>query len=462
MTTPSRTEFATLLDRLDTEGFARFLAALWVARGREVTVDGATLVADGRRIRVHTSRRRLPAAFATAWFDPGGADAVATTHPGAAARLRQRGIEVLAPGEIRRMTLYGIDRAEAEALSREHLGRSLHCDPSAGPIRSLAGLSDTDIGVDVSSGATVVALVLAIALAAAVGGSVGLVDLPGGDEDGAAGPTSAATDVATTTPVEPDERVEDDDLGDGAVRDLPPGVTAEGVQNTSALSRAHADAAIGRSYEWRLEYSRSEGGNPVLVGSSSWTQIVRVEDRRAFRRTVLSSTGPPEQFLSGTGVDVYAEWDVRYVRTNGSVDVETTEDAVETEAVRAAGSAAELVVRFLAAENVMSIDATTREGDTRYRVIARGIDTRSETRYRASALIDPSGFVPRLEVSYHIGDDGESVSIVSRYSASRNVTVERPGWTAAVQAAQSKKTGSASVSKSTPTRSSLSNPRSSP
>lgn len=433
MTPPSRREFAALLDRLDREAFARFLAALWAARGREVTVDGDALVADGRRVRVHTARRRLPAALAIAGFDLGGADAVATTHPGAAARLRERGIEVLGPAEIRRATLYGIDRAEAEGLCREHLGRSLDCEPSSGPIRSLAGLSD------VGSSATVVALILAIALVAAIGVPVGLVDFPGdGDGDGSAGGTPAASDDATTTPVEPDQWTDGDGSGDGVARDLPPGVTTEGVRNASALSRAHADATVGRSYEWRLAYSRSEGGNPVLRGSSSWTQIVRVADGRAFRRTVLSSTGPPERFLSGTGVDVYAEGDVRYARTNGSVDVETGESAVETEAARAADRAAELVARFLAAENVVSIEATTREGDTYYRVIARGIDTRSEIRYRAVALVDPSGFVPRLEVSYRAEDGGESVSIVSRYSASGNVTVERPSWTAEVEADQSK------------------------
>ncbi|MEF8843579.1 MAG: hypothetical protein V5A62_18460 [Haloarculaceae archaeon] len=460
MSTPSRREFVTLLDRLGTEAFARFLAALWVARGREVTVDGDTLVVDGRRVRVHTACRRLPADFAIAGFDPGGADAVATTHPGATARLRERGIEVMGPTEIRRATLYGIDRREAEGLCREHLDRSLDREPRPGVIRSLADLSVVDI--DLVSSAAVVSIILAIGLVAAVGVPIGFVDFPdGGDDDGAAGGTSVASDDATT-PDEPGERIEDGTLGDGVAGDLPPGVTTEGVQNASALSRAHADAAVGRSYEWRLEYSRSEGGNPVLGGSSSWTQIVRVEDRRAFRRTVLSSTGPPEQFLSGTGVDVYAQGDVRYVRTNGSVDAETSEGAVEAEAVRAADRAAELVARFLASGNVVSIEATTREGENRYLVTARGIDTRSETRYRAIALVEPSGFVPRLEVSYLTGDDGESVSIVSRYSASRNVTVERPGWTAAVDAAQSKKTGSASVSKSTPTRSPLSNPRSSP
>lgn len=465
MITPSREEFVTLLDRLDTGAFARFLAALWVARGREVTVDGDTLVVDGRRVRVHTAWRRLPAGFAVAGFDPGGADAVATTHPGATARLRERGIEVIGPAEIRRLTLYGIDRTEAEDLCREHLDRSLDHEPRPGTVRSLVDLSVVDVdavpSTTVISSTVVVSLLLAIGLVVAVSVPAGLVDLPGGgDEDGAAGRTTAVP-VDAPTPDEPGERTGDGIPRDGVAGDLPPGVTAEGVRNASALSRAHADAAVGRSYEWRLEYSRSEGGNPVLGGSSSWTQIVRVEDRRAFRRTVLSSTGPPEQFLSATGADVYAEGDVRYVRTNGTVDVETSESAVETEAVRAADSAAELVARFLVAGNVVSIEATTGEGGTRYQVIARGTDARSETRYRASALVEPSGFVPRLEVSYLTGDAGESVSIVSRYSTSRNVTVERPGWTAAVDAAQSKKTGSASVSKSTPTLSPLPNPRSS-
>jgi hypothetical protein len=459
MSPPSRREFATLLDRPEREAFARFLAAVWAARGQEVTVDGDALVADGRRIRAHTARRRLPAGIVIARFDPGDADAVATTHPGAAARLRERGIDVLGPAEIRRVTLYGIDRAEAEALCREHLGRSLDCEPSS-TIRSLAGLSGLD--ADVGSSAAVVAILLAIALVAAIGAPVGLSDVPGdGDDDGAAGGTSAPFD-GTTTPVEPGEWSEDEGLGDDVAGDLPPGVTTEGVRNASALSRAHADAAVERSYEWRLEFSRSEGGNPVLRGSSSWTQIVRVADGRTFRRTILSSTGPPERFLSGTDVDVYAEGDVRYVRTNGSVDVETGESAVETETARAADDAAELVARFLAAENAVSTEATTRDGDTYYRVIARGIDTWSETRYRAVALVDPSGFVPRLEVSYLAEDGGESVSIVSRYSTSRNVTVERPGWTAEVEADQSKYTGAASASKSTPTLSPLSNPRFSP
>jgi len=440
MSPPPTGEVAAALGRLDRASFARFLAALWAARGRPTRVDGR-IVADGdRRVRVHARRRRLPGRLAALGVGPGGADAVATTHPGAAARLRSRGVETIGPADLRRTLLYGIDRATADRLCRTHLGRPLDPGPPDDSPADRAGSPDALGGAlpvrSPASPAIPAAAVLAVVVLAALG--FGLApgfgfdfDVPVagggvGGIDGAGAPADAPDGAADSTPGSVGWTGEADDLDDIGARDVAPGVTTRGVTNASALASAHADAVAGRSHEWRVEFEAPSGSNPVLSGERARIRLTRVEAGRAVRRDVFGSGEPPGAFLAGTDADVYAADGIRYVRANGSVAAAPRADAATVEAERAGDRAAALVVRFLDAEETDAVEVVDRGGTTYYRVVARGTDERVVARYTASALVSPSGFVVRLAVTYRLADG--TVSVVSRYPDVGGVWVERPAW----------------------------------
>jgi len=435
-------EFAALLGRLDRASFARFLAALWAARGRATSVDGRVVVDGDRRVRVHAPRRLLPGRLAALGVDPAGADAVATTHPGAAARLRARGVETVAPADLRRTLLYGLDRPTADRLCRTHLGRPLDAGPSddsessPAPIPA-AGAFGSALPASVPAPPALVAVaLLAVAALAVAGLGLGLpadVSIVGGDPGAAdrGDPSPAAPDGAATPTPEPTGWTGDeDDLDDIGAREVAPGVTTRGVTNASALAAAHADAVAGRSYEWRVEFEAPTGSNPVLSGERSQTRITRVDAGRAVRRDVFGSGDPPGAFLAGTDADVYAADGIRHVRANGSVAAAPRANAAAVEAARAGDRAAALVVRFLDAEETDAVAVVERDGGTYYRVVARGTDERVVARYEASALVSPSGLVVRLAVAYRLADGTGSgtVTVVSRYPDLDGVRVERPVW----------------------------------
>lgn len=427
MSPPSPDEFAALLGRLDRASFARFLAALWAARGRPTSVDEGVVVDGDRRVRVHAPRRWFPGRLAALGIGPGGADAIATTHPGAAAQLRSRGIKTVGPADLRRTLLYGIDRPTADRLCRTHLGRSLDTGP---PDPRGSGI----LGSGLSPSPTLVVVVLLGVAALAVAGLGLPADVPaaGSGTDAVDGAdTPAPPDgAATPTPGSTGWTGEADDLDDIGARDIAPGVTTRGVTNASALAAAHADAVAGRSYEWRVEFEAPSGSNPVVSGERTQTRITRVEAGRAVRRDVFGSGDPPGAFLAGTDADVYAADGIRYVRANGSVAAAPRTNAAAVEADRAGARAVALVVRFLDAEETDAVAVVDRNGETYYRVVARGTDERVVARYEASALVSSSGFVARLAVAYRLGDGTGTgtVSVISRYSARDGVRVERPTW----------------------------------
>jgi hypothetical protein len=179
MSAPTEDEFVSLLAGVDREAFARFLAALWTARGRPATVEnGRVVVEGGPTLRPHAPRRRLPARLTARGIDPGSADAVVTTDPDVAALLADRGVAVVGPAALHQALLYDVDRAAANRIGREHLGRPFDVDPPPTVGERVRTVADR-----------LAPVVLALAVLAAAGAGLTLL-VTGAGSDGVAERTS--------------------------------------------------------------------------------------------------------------------------------------------------------------------------------------------------------------------------------------------------------------------------------
>jgi len=406
MTPPTPGKFADLLAGLDREAFARFLADLYAARGRPAeVVDGRVAVEGGPVLRPHAPPRSVPARLAAVGVDPDGADAVATTDPGVASRLRERNVEVVGPTALRRALLYAVDRETADDLCRAHLGRPLRRERPPGVVCRLgAAVAALDAR---AVAAVAVACLLAVGALWGAGVRSGPGDRPG---DGGVTVSGVSGGVATA--------------------DTPsaPGLAADGVSNATALSRAHRRAVEGRSYEWALTYAEGgRGTNPVLGEGRSRTWIVRVENRTAFRARVDGVVFPGTPVPPRDDAEVYADGTTRYVReeSGGAATVARRPVASADGASRFGAAASSLIERFLAGSAFDAVDAVRRDGSVAHRVTVRGVDPVVGERYEATALVAESGLVRRLAVDYGT-DEGRSIRF--DYRALGRTTVEPPPW----------------------------------
>ncbi|MFB6160289.1 MAG: hypothetical protein ABEJ61_03830 [Haloferacaceae archaeon] len=422
MTAPTESEFASLLADLDRDGFARFLAALWTARGRPATVEeGLVAVAGGPTLRPNAPRR-LPARLAVRRVDPEAADVVATTSPDVAALLRDRGVRVVGPAALHRALLYDLDRATADRIAREHLDRPFDAEPTPGVAERLRAVA-----------AWAAPAALAVAVVAAVVGGVALF--------ATAEPRLPADDgTPTFEPWTVEESggsngwVEDDEVSGVGAFEVAPGLTTEGVANLTELSAAHADAVRNRSYEWVVVYRRGAGGtNPVIDGGPDERarQVARVENGTESLVRVTDDAGPNRSVSFGTNRDVYTDGTARYVRrhaADGSTSVRRTPLPPDGGPAGLAEQASDFVDWILDASETDVVEAERRAGVTHYRLVGRGSRALTLDEYRVEAWITESGFVREMEVGYVSYGDAGFTYIDSRYRRVGTATVERPAW----------------------------------
>ena len=261
-----RDDFADRLAALDEDGFARFVAALLGARGRDVERDGSLLSLD----EGHDERRSVLAIAADESppeMDAETVDLVATARPSATVRTlaMDAGADVLGPDELYDLLCYGIDRESADDLCRAHLGRSVVATEAerGGSARRPEPATGADAGgdgdplpssgsVDIEDGGTaagtprrsrrrllaglVLVVVLAVTVAGASGvlGGAGPAAGPGGDDEsgsdvveGTSPSTSGATAVTSADP--------------SVTRGDPPAVTSTrvGTPRSRALERRY-------------------------------------------------------------------------------------------------------------------------------------------------------------------------------------------------------------------------------
>jgi hypothetical protein len=238
-----------------------------------------------------------------------------------------------------------------------------------------------------------VAAVVALAGCGALAGAGGGADGPSGSDA-----TSTLTPVpvpeVTETPVT-----------------LPPGVAGDRVTDTTALVDAHFAALAGRSYTLRIR---------VTVDDARSERLFRVETPTRYYRADRLAEGGSDRTHFADGATLYTrnEFDGqhRYGRFDG-VDPPSTRTVRLSRAYLRVG-------RVRVAE-------TRVDGDPAYELtgsydVHPAIESFRNVTLRA--VVEPSGLIRTLNISYYRVNDGANVTRSFSYSDLDSTTVERPAW----------------------------------
>ncbi|WP_152043169.1 hypothetical protein [Salinigranum salinum] len=452
---PSAPSLASLLRRRSRTEVAAFVAALYAARGAETRVEGGSVVVDGSRYLVVPAgyrarvRQWLPGAIRST---PHGATAstpdrvVAVDAARADALAERYDAPVLTPATLDDLARYGLDHEIADAVYRDHLGRSLDdVAPAAARSRSpdapdrattdssAPNRDDVRDPASLSTGAVVatvavLASVVLLTTAAALGGG----PLAGGS-DGV--PTTTATpapgvatdeaDVANSPRPTPDETEEGSERNETSGLVLAPGLTTHGVVDADALAEAHATTLANRSYTWELTYV--EFANGTKVGSATETVAVAAP-------SVYVSNVSHDGFLTYRGpVDsrpAYADGTKRYQPTATGLENTTIED---DDAGRQQSRARQYYGILLDGQET-SVVRTLLGGPRLYVVDIEGTSAVTVQNYTATARISPEGIVYYYSGSYCLASFGRDdvrelcLSITMQYRNVGETTVEPPPW----------------------------------
>jgi hypothetical protein len=395
---PSRAALVRRFGCLDAAGYARLLAAVARAREGEARAEGTTVVyGDGRRVRTHAPSRGLPASLA-ARVEADGVDSVAPTRPAVAARLRERGVAVVAPAAVARRLLYGLSRRRADALAREHLGGPLDA-PAPRSVRERVGRTTPALGV----------LVVAVAVA--------LVAVAGAGDGSGRG---AAADVTTAAPPDTDEPE-----GSGANETLAPGVTASGVADTDTLADAH-EAALGERYEVDLDYREEYRRQRSFPRAGRYRTVAVAGPARYYERT-RGWGDPAVAPIPTERRAVYGDGEYRYIRGPGE-NATVADGLIWWPDTDSYASRSEMYIeRFLDARQTDVVETRVEDGQALHRVAVRGSADADVAAYSATAVVTDEGLVRELQVSYLRSDEEVAVSLLVRYDPTAGA-VERPSW----------------------------------
>lgn len=251
------------LRSLDDDERAALLAAVWDARGFDVSTEAGVVHAR----RAGGDSTRVAASPAVPGVDA-GVDAVLAV--GRERRRVPEGVRAIDAGRLRRLLLYAVDRERGTALARDHLGVPLLVpEPEPGRTSGFAGVGPgertTVLAVLVVAGVIVASLVAGVPVPGAWGstpasGADGAAD----DGDGPGATTGSPTAATTATPTATESP-------------YPPGLSAAGVESAARLGQAHALALGGRSYRLVV---RSDGvapltnpGRPFDPGIDRWGEV---------------------------------------------------------------------------------------------------------------------------------------------------------------------------------------------
>lgn len=238
----------------------------------------------------------------------------------------------------------------------------------------------------------VVAAVVVLAGCGALGGTAG----------DAGGPGTDAT--ATLTPVPVPEVTE-------TPVTLPPGVTGANVTDATALVDSHFEALAGRSYTLRVH---------VVVDGARSERHLRVEtDTRYYRADRLADPwGNTTQFADDGTLYTRDQYrgTFRYSRFD-SLDMHRSQTV-------------QLSRAFLRVDRVR-VAETRVDGQPAYELTGSYPThpaTESLRNVSLRAVVEPSGLIRALNVSYDRESDGATVVRSFAYSELDTTTVERPAW----------------------------------
>ncbi|WP_338741297.1 hypothetical protein [Haloplanus salilacus] len=486
---PSSAAFRELLDGLDPDALAAFVAALYEARGRETDrVDGDVLVSDGEGTRRLAVRRGADPSTAAS-----DADADAVVIP-----IVADDDDVVDADDLRRMSLYAVDDPDRTRLFRRFFGvtpdevgdetdpdtRGAGGDPTRStsprpttdesPPSTTSAVTDRDDthrpGVGRSSDDSAaddaddlpvrgpllfgVLLLLAAVVGLAVGPGTGVLPTTDGGTAGDAAPNdTTATPTPTADPAGVSNRdppldasdVEDVGGSAGAVEGpYPPGVDADGIENASALATAHREELSGRSYRLSVVDREFVGGQPT---AAAWERTV-VESPTRYRSTVEVAGTFREKPRGVADATTYADGTERFVRLTAETDADGTirfvdrnsDDgtaggdgwrsvAITREDDPFATRTASYLRRALDVENSRLLGAYERHG-TRYVWIELRARPPSGAVTLGSVLVDERGLVHEHHREYAyvpIGESSVRTTTTVRITTG-NVTADPPSW----------------------------------
>jgi hypothetical protein len=404
--------FERELGRLDREASAAFVADLYAARGLDATAaDGIVRIARDEGVESLT-------VVSSGRFRPGSRTGAAADVDGVVATCAGIGPSdtdgrYVSPDELHRALLYGVDRADADWLTRQYLGRPLRVTDD-----------DPDTAGTSRVGVLAAAVLLIVASTAA---GFPLLHQSGTGEGQPAGATPAETS-ADAGPA-----------GGGATNGTsgdtyPAGVTADGVVDAAALAIAHRNALGDRSYRVVL---RGQGriapiDRPLRDGVTArewdtFSQRVSVERPGVYRSRVTATPALGASFAPTYARDDYGDGAATYRRNSTG---ETTFRLVDRSSRAVSLGLATTIERYLAT-TASSVD---RLDDGRFRVVATGTPVfidRPVRAYRAVAVVDRAGVVRDLEVRYRdptADGDGQSEVIYLTVDRLDEERVDRPHW----------------------------------
>jgi len=221
-------------------------------------------------------------------------------------------------------------------------------------------------------------------------------------------------------------------IGQAGSTATPPGITTDGVTDTSALIESHTEALQSSSVTVSSTRTmRSTDPDFDVTTNQTWRLNGGTPIRGRSVRTLSAAGDAPEQYRRvPTRIEAYRNGSTaveRRTTNNGSntrrVDLLNSSVRVNTALHRS--SIYELTTRKNA-----TVDTVSRNGTTLYRVSAGLNDTRLRSNASLTLFVTPAGVVRELRtartVRYRSGP--RRITQRVRFSDIGSTTVERPAW----------------------------------
>ncbi|SFK61285.1 hypothetical protein SAMN04487950_0175 [Halogranum rubrum] len=417
------TTFEHHLARLDTESLVSFVADVWAARGFETDVEGHFVVAsrDGSTTVCWVVGKRC---FRRATPPDRAVDVVVSPAAGETTRAvaQRQDARLLDATALRELLWYGIDRPIAVALCERYLGatpEALHPPVSVRARRCLAAVDPPESRTFVVS---LVALGLLVAAGLGipsgwltendvegigVGDERGFGAASGGDETPIATDTADPSDSVAGTIVDSRTAPNATTANVSGVSDVP-GLSADGIDDLSALARAHEQAVENRSYTLWLDVYEPQEGDPdgprlqrdIDVAVDGGRYLLVTETEVGDNRTRVGS-------VYHEGADWFVEGDDE---ANASWR-QVTESEASVFGPNPFVLAETGVEQFLSTPETAVVGRLDIDGETHYRVVGRGPPNGTFSaqmmEYTVVALVDETGFVTDLAVDYTVVTSGQ-------------------------------------------------------
>ena len=220
-------------------------------------------------------------------------------------------------------------------------------------------------------------------------------------------------------------------IGQAGSTATPPGITTDGVTDTSALIESHTEALQSSSVTVSSTRTiRSTDPDFDVTTNQTWRLNGGTPIRGNSVRTLSAAGDAPEQYRRvPTRIEAYRNGSTAVERvttaTNSTRRVDLLNSSVRVNTALHRSSIYELTTRKNA-----TVDTVSRNGTTLYRVSAGLNDTRLRSNASLTLFVTPAGVVRELRtartVRYRSGP--RRITQRVRFSDIGSTTVERPAW----------------------------------